>query len=95
MNVQPIPGEGLRFHVESQTMPGQHYVCDLSENQGHGECCCKRYTTTAGPRIRKGEPLWTERTACAHLRACWRWWAKETLTRAARQQNTPSTIDTG
>jgi len=82
MTIEPIVGEALRYRVSSQSGPG-HYIVDLSDNQGHGACSCKRWITTAHPRLVKGEPRFHQRTSCAHLRACWQHWLEHSLADAA------------
>lgn len=82
--VTEIEGEVMRYHATSQTQKRAVYVVDLSENQGHGECFCKRFRTTCGPLLKQGAPRWTRKTSCAHLRAVWRHFTITTLTQIAR-----------
>lgn len=82
--VTEIGGEVLRYHATSQTKRRSAYIVDLSCNQGHGECFCKRFVTTCGPLLKQGAPRWTRQTSCAHLRAVWRHFTITTLTEIAR-----------
>ena len=85
--VAPIQGEALRYHCTSQVDPDITYIVDLAENQGHGACACKRWITVCNPRLKAGEERFTDRTSCAHLRACWHDWLKNSLKIAAETIN--------
>jgi hypothetical protein len=92
IKVRPISGEALRYYASSQTDPEVEYIVDLAENQGHGACDCRRWVTTAAPRLKAGEPRFTDRTSCAHVRACWHHWLKTSLHDAAQLINTHEPI---
>jgi hypothetical protein len=79
VEARPITGEQLRFYVNSQVDPDVMYIVDLAMNKGHGECQCKRFTCVSKPRLDAGEPSFTDRTSCAHIRACWQWWLRQSL----------------
>jgi hypothetical protein len=40
IKVKSIPGEPMRFYVESWTNPSEPHLVDLSEHGGRGECSC-------------------------------------------------------
>jgi hypothetical protein len=92
MTITPIPGEALMLRVSSQSGGEDHRV-DLSEHFGNGACDCTRFRIVCTRRIKAGEPMWTERTACAHVRACWTWWRQRSLFVAASHVHLMSTFE--
>lgn len=72
LEVRPIPGEPLRFHVESVSKPEEPHLVDLAANNGFGACSCQDFTLRREAFLASGAPPQTNRTACAHLRAAFR-----------------------
>jgi hypothetical protein len=85
IRVQPIPGEALRFYVESWSSPSRPHIVDLAENQGNGACSCRDFVTRRQPNIDKLMPLFSRETSCRHVIAARRHFTIHTLTDIARE----------
>ena len=60
IKVKEIPGEPMRYYVESWTRPKYPHIADLSEAGGHGQCDCKDFATVV-TRNRKTYPgVWID-----------------------------------
>jgi hypothetical protein len=64
----------LTYEVLSETVHQQHYLVDLSENAGNGECSCADFGTRRAPKLKAtgkivnyGHP---DATRCKHINAC-------------------------
>ena len=96
IRVQPIPGEPLRYYVESWSSPTRPHVVDLAENKGNGACSCKDFVTRRQPAIDAKADLFTRETSCRHVIAARRHFTIHTLTDIAaelsckRMTRTPS-----
>ncbi len=66
-DVAEIPGEPLRYRVQSLRSRDPHLV-DLTENKGNGECDCADFITRRNIAIRDGADLFTDRTMCIHIK---------------------------
>jgi hypothetical protein len=77
--VAEIPGEAMRYFVESWGQPKYPHVVDLAMNQGNGACSCTDFTTRRQPAIDAGKPLFTRETQCKHLIVAHRHWHRTTL----------------
>jgi hypothetical protein len=62
----PIPGEALRYWVES-SKKGQPWVVDLSSNGGNGECICPDFLCRREPALKGGAEPMTRHTCCKHI----------------------------
>ena len=60
--VHQIPGEPLRFRVDSDRAGISPYLVDLAENDGWGQCDCKHWQCRVAPLVRDGE-----RASCKHV----------------------------
>jgi hypothetical protein len=85
IRVQPIPGEPLRYYVESWSSPSRPHIVDLAENQGNGACSCRDFVTRRQPNIDKLMPLFSRETSCRHVIAARRHFTIHTLTDIARE----------
>ena len=67
--VHPIPGEPLRFWVDSFTDTRTRYLVDLEELGFHGWCSCQNFEKKRFPRLkqdlREGRALALRR--CKHI----------------------------
>ena len=72
LKVAPIPGEPLRFYVESASSPAHSHIGDLSDNEGFGACSCEDFILRREDFIASGAPPQTSRTSCQHIRAAFR-----------------------
>lgn len=68
MNVEPIPGESLRFYVESESEPGTKHLVDLSLNRGSGVCSCKAFEFQCQQNIKLGKPMFSRGEPIVNLR---------------------------
>ena len=64
-----IPGEPLRYYVESRTSPDRPHTVDMSLHGGRGACSCKGWITSRWPFIRDGALIGLKKAMCAHVRA--------------------------
>lgn len=87
VRVAEIPGEVMRFHVESWTKAQRPHVVDLLANDGAGECSCADWATRRGPALRAGAPMHTPETLCRHVQAAHRFFLRRLLPRMARDHN--------
>jgi hypothetical protein len=62
--VREVPGEEMRFRVESWSNPAQPHTVDLLAYKGAGECSCTDWQTRRWPAIRDGA---TTGTRCRHV----------------------------
>lgn len=85
VRVDPIPGEVLRYHVQSWSNPNAPHMVDLSLYGGNGECSCRDFTTRRRPAILAGAVLFTRKTSCRHVIAARKYFTQETLGEMARR----------
>ena len=90
--VTPIPGEPLRYTVESSSEKQAPHIVDLNIGNGSFECSCVGFSCVINPRIQKGEPLFignypNERTMCRHIKEAYFYFAKAMLTDMSKIQN--------
>lgn len=98
MNVEPIPGESLRFYVESESEPGTKHLVDLTENRGSGKCSCQSFQFQCELNLKegkapfsRGEPIvnlrglisWPDATVCKHISAVHALLLKKLLSQAS------------
>lgn len=81
--VAEVPGEKMRFHVESWSRENRPHLVDLLAHAGLGECSCKDWQTRAWPRIRDGE---TNGTRCRHITAARDYFLNALLARMAAHE---------
>lgn len=79
VRVQPIPGEALRYWVESWTNATRPHLVDLAEHFGNGSCSCTDFLTRRQPAIVEGKRLFTDATSCRHVTAARRHFTEHTL----------------
>lgn len=53
----------LRWLVPSSSSVNVSYLTDLGAYDGRGECNCRYWVTTVGPKVKKGQNV-----QCKHLR---------------------------
>ena len=70
--VEPIPGELLRFFVQSRSIPGQRYLVDLESYHFNGQCGCQHFTFGIQPKLNAGART-SPGTRCAHIREAREW----------------------
>jgi hypothetical protein len=97
IKVAEIPGEPMRYRVESWQRPKYPYTVDLSEAGGHGECHCKDFCTTVtrnrklhpGAWIDYGTPddINPDRTQCKHIAVAQKKWKMTVLPDVAARLN--------
>jgi hypothetical protein len=95
VKVQEVPGEPMRFFVESWERPNLPHVVDLAAERGHGGCDCRDYCTTVtrnrkampGKWVFYGEPGSPNplRTQCRHIAIAQRKHLMTTLPAIARE----------
>jgi len=73
MNVEPIPGESLRFYVESESEPGTKHLVDLTENRGSGKCSCQAFQFQCEQNIKLGKPMFSRGEPIVNLRGLISW----------------------
>lgn len=59
-----------RVLVDSESVQGDSYLCDLAAFDGNGSCTCPGFTFNLAPRLKK--PGNTSRYRCKHIH-----WARE------------------
>lgn len=82
VRVQAIPGETMRFHVESWSSPSRPHTVDLLAREGAGECSCKDWQTRRGPAIKRGERAGI---FCKHVLAARRYFLDGLLKRLSHE----------
>jgi hypothetical protein len=102
VKVREIPGEPLRYRVESWTDPDHPYTVDFTENQGNGECTCIDFVAYCQPRYLKtgqivgyGHPSSPNknRTRCRHIEAAFHYWGNKLLRDLAQHYNGHARLD--
>ena len=78
--VTPVPGEPLRYWVQSRSRNTVRHLVDLTAYDGNGECECEQFRFKFGPRLNAGMVPGL-RTECHHIIAAKRYLA----TMVARQ----------
>ena len=78
MNVSPIPGERLRFMVDSRSRPGMAHMVDLEEYQCNGSCTCEWFLTGLGVSAKAEQHRFASDTVsqCPHIRAAIRYFLR-------------------
>jgi hypothetical protein len=77
IKVKAIPGEAMRWRVESWSKPQEPHIVDLSMHGGRGECSCTDWQTRCNPNFKK-HGQWVEywgaggrpnpaRSMCRHI----------------------------
>ena len=89
LEVRPIPGEPLRFHVESVSKPDEPHLVDLAANNGFGACSCQDFELRREDYLTCGAPPLTNRTACCHMRAAFRAFGAWAVRAFAKSINQP------
>ena len=79
IRVAPIPGEPLRYWVQSRSHPQKPHVVDLSEHGGRGKCSCIGWDTTRWPMIRDGCAVGAPGSCCTHVLAARTHWLNHSL----------------
>lgn len=81
--VRAIPGETMRFHVESWEVPARPHTVDLLSWAGCGECSCKDWQVRRGPLIKSGL---REGVFCKHVIAARAYFLDDLLHTMSRRQ---------
>ena len=81
--VSEIPGELMRYHVESWSRPRRPHVVDLLAYGGSGECSCTDWSTRRGPAVKAGESVGIY---CRHVLAARSYFLNGVLSAMANQQ---------
>ena len=79
VKVSPIPGEALRYRVESWTEGTEPHYVDLDCYNKYPECSCMHYKTRIKKNLEKGHALWTMPTMCRHIEAAYRYFATKQI----------------
>lgn len=82
--VAEVPGERMRYRVESWSAENRPHVVDLLAHGGLGECSCTDWQTRRWPLIRDGE---TAGTRCRHVTAARDFFLSQLLARMAADEN--------
>ena len=53
MKITPIPGERLRYRIESASEHNAEHVVDMSAHEGNGECSCRFFEVTCASNWRE------------------------------------------
>ena len=72
LRVEPIPGEPLRFRVQSQSEPEHMHVVDLGLNEGGGFCDCPDFCCRRDGFLKATRLPYQDRTSCSHVKAAFR-----------------------
>jgi len=74
--VGPIPGEPMRFHVQSRSRSSIKHLVDLEELGFHGNCSCENFNFEHLPKLRQeqreGKPIKYRR--CFHIKRAWEYY---------------------
>ena len=65
--VRSIPGEPLRFYVESWTSAARPHIVDLSLHGGIGECSCVNWRIVRWLLIKAGCKIGEIESRCIHV----------------------------
>jgi hypothetical protein len=84
IRVAEIPGELMRFRVESWSNPQRPHTVDLLSQKGFGECSCTDWVTRRAINARNGAAMGTEATMCRHIKAARLFFLNRLLTRMAQ-----------
>jgi hypothetical protein len=88
IHVEEVPGELLRYRVESWSNPDEPHLVDLAEHECSGACSCESFSFTKSKAIKEGKPLHTRLTQCRHVRAARRFFAVKLLREIALKRGT-------
>ena len=72
LRVEPIPGEPLRFRVQSVSDPETMHMVDLGLNDGGGFCDCMDFCARRDGFLKATRLPYQDRTACSHVKAAFR-----------------------
>lgn len=96
VKVRAVPGEAMRYQVESWQRPDLFHVVDLLENDGNGACCCRDFLTRCEPSFRANGGKIVEygypgtpdpaRTRCRHIHVCVKKFANDLLRHMAAEE---------
>ena len=69
LKIEAIPGEPLRFRVESESgaTGADTYLVDLEEFGGNGQCGCPQFEFRLGKQLKEGKRIGQD-TRCKHIR---------------------------
>jgi len=90
VKVQAIPGETMRFHVESWSSPQKPHLVDLLEYDGAGACSCTDWSTRRGPAIKAGCLPGLPETMCRHVAVARRVFLNQLLRQMATEHALPN-----
>ena len=80
----------MRFLVQSRTNPRHHYLVDLLQNGGLGECSCKHWQTRIWPLIRDGKTTIEDpNSRCWHISEARLFAMNSILTDLAKKETQP------
>lgn len=73
LRVEPIPGEPLRFRVESVSQPDQPHTVDLCvDDHGNYYCDCMDFCARRDGFLKATGLPFQDRTSCSHVKAAFR-----------------------
>lgn len=87
VRVREIPGEVMRFHVESWSHPQRPHVVDLLAHTGRGECSCTDWQTRRGPAIKAGASQGSPEALCRHVKVARVYFLNKLLRSMAHDQS--------
>ena len=90
VRVEAIPGELMRYRVESWSSAKRPHTVDLLANDGAGECSCADWGTRRGPAIKAGGFPGTAPTMCRHVTAARLHFLNRLLREMAQKQAIPT-----
>ena len=87
VKVAEIPGELMRFRVESWSNPQKPHLVDLLARKGFGECSCTDWVTRRAVNARNGAPMGTDETMCRHVKVARLYFLNKLLVKMAQDAN--------
>jgi hypothetical protein len=71
--IDPVPGEPMRFTVDSESRRGMKFLVDLQANGLAGWCSCEDYEARRAKVQREQPALRTAESRCKHIVAAREW----------------------
>ena len=78
-SVIPVPGEPMRYRVQSRTNLSMRYLVDLGEHGKNGWCGCDDFAFHCGPALRANLGKPGKGTRCHHIQVARDWFADTCL----------------
>jgi|GEM_PF-2469450 len=99
VKVKAVPGEILRYQVESWGRADLHHIVDLMEQGGNGECGCTDFRMQCTTNWKENGGAWVlygfpghpdpKRTQCRHIYCARMKFTNDTLKLLSKQQAQP------